>query len=225
MADRGRRLALRASLRPLLTLWLGLSEKQFGRSNLPVARQEGSSARPHQDSMIDARFPGHDASWTRPSSAYSEQPSANNCTDHSLQWSSGQAQPCIKRYTITRGWPDAYPRHHTAETPTERTSSFPPGKFFTLHALLQTRTISRPWSRLQTVQPTLDVNKYSYMCETAVVSLNNPTASTSVCLEEALDGIKRCTGIQTKTYLLRTRDDSADEIFAPPTACTMNHFP
>jgi len=48
---------------PQLTLWLGLaSEKQFGRSNLPVAHQEGSSARLYQDSRNDARLPSHDAS-------------------------------------------------------------------------------------------------------------------------------------------------------------------
>ena len=39
------------------------------------------------------------------------------------------AEPCIKWYTITHGWPDASPWHHTAETWTERTTRFPSGKF------------------------------------------------------------------------------------------------
>jgi len=102
-------------------------------------------------------LPLHTVSSRRPTTA-----PATSCRNSPRP--SGQAQPCIKRYTITRGWPDASPRHHTAETPTERTSRFPSGRFFTLHALLQTRTIPRPLSRLQTVQPTLDINKYPCVC-------------------------------------------------------------
>ena len=145
----------------------------FGRSNLPVTHQEGSSETLHQDSRIDARLPGHDASWTRPLSAYSQQPSADNCTGHSLPRFRGSQ---VKLSRASSGTPSPVSErtflHHI--TPTRRQPSGPvashPAGFsrYTPCCRPDSTTI-------------LGVNKSCYMCVILRLSLWTILQHPTVC--------------------------------------------
>ena len=79
-------------------------------------------------------------------------------------WLSGQAQPYIKRYTFSCAWPDASPRHHTAETPTSGPITSQPAGF----------SCYTPWYRPDCTT-TLDINKYCYICVILWLSLSLST--------------------------------------------------
>ena len=74
-------------------------------------------------------------------------------------------QPCIQQYTATRGCPDYSPRRHTS----------------TLHRSHHRSPADQ--NCITTIKSSLgcttnfDLNKYCYMCYTAILSLNNPTIS------------------------------------------------
>jgi len=76
---------------------------------MSTTHQEGSSARLHQDRRHNARLPGHDASWTGHTTTHPGiQQAALGQQLHrpfnaEVPWLSGQAQPYIKQYTISRG--------------------------------------------------------------------------------------------------------------------------
>ena len=112
--------------------------------------------------------------------AYSKQPSASNNTGHQLLrftialWSNPAAHQAVYHHPRVTG-------HSSMTSPCrdmdQADQSLPIWQeVFTLHALLQTRTTSRPLSRLQTVQLTLDINKYCYICAVMQLPIKcNPT--------------------------------------------------
>jgi len=113
--------------------WLGLGPREVLSeiSNCPTLKKKLSVTTTRQETrrpttrprcLMDRahhRSSRHTASSPRPATT-----PATSCWGSS--WPLVRAQPCIKRYSITRGWPDASPRHHTAETLTEWTSRFHP---------------------------------------------------------------------------------------------------
>jgi len=80
-------------------------------------------------------------------------------------WSSVRDQPCIRRTgtpvvdrTLLHIAADIYRADHSLN-----------GRALSLHAVLQACAIVRPLGLRRTVQPTINLNKYCYICDIAVV--------------------------------------------------------
>ena len=134
------------------------------------------------------RLPGHDASWTGHTTALRSIQKAAVCQQLHRPLSSEISvvihliPAAHQADTDIRGLPDASPRHHISETYTERTSRSLNGRFLALKNLLQTRAIQRRIGRPRIVNQRLTlINIVLYVCDTAVVSMNNPTAS-HICM-------------------------------------------
>jgi len=110
----------------------------------------------HQDSVINARLPGHDASWTGYTTAHPEHPvAAHQNQSQPLQFHCGPPanQPRDQRFIIARGLPEASSQHGNAA----------------LHRsqpLLNSRrqmTANKPRPNSSDCT-TSDINKYRYIC-------------------------------------------------------------
>jgi hypothetical protein len=130
-----------------------------GMSKLSVTHQARTSARLHQGRTNNARPRSLvDRAYRR----LSGQPAAASSTPpqnlRSLNRASSSTPPPVAARTSLH---DVTPLPYTAAIIDHQ----------------QTRTISQPLSRLLDCTTNSDINKYCYMCYTAIVSLNNPTVS------------------------------------------------